>query len=220
MKNLLRPLKKRLSGRFLPRLIYVAMRTIYASMRVQIVGADIPRLFHDRGEGVINVFWHGRLLMTQFAYEGRGLHVLASNHGDGEMIGNVARCFGFHLVRGSSSKRGAGALMELVRLARKNCDLAVTPDGPRGPAEVVKPGVAQVARITGRPVIPSAFSSSKAKQFNSWDRFRLPYPFSRGVFVWGEPLYYREGEDMEEFRRRIEEALRETTAKADGFFRS
>ena len=206
MKKLLRPLKKRLSRRFLPKLLYLLMRALYATMRVRIVGAEIPRAFHEKGEGVINVFWHGRLLLTQFAYEGKELHVLASPHGDGEIIGKVSKYFGFHLVRGSSNKRGAGALMELVRLARKNCDLVITPDGPRGPAEVVKPGVAQVARITGRPVIPSAFSSSRAKEFRSWDRFRLPYPFSRAVFVWGEPLYYREGEDMEEFRRRIENA--------------
>ena len=174
MKKLLRPLKKRLSRRVLPKLLYLLIRALYATMRVRIVGAEIPRAFHEKGEGVINVLWHGRLLLTQFAYEGKGLHVLASPHGDGEIIGKVSQYFGFHLVRGSSNKRGAGALMELVRLARKNCDLAITPDGPRGPAEVVKLGVAQVARITGRPVILSAFSSSRAKEFHSWDRFASP----------------------------------------------
>jgi hypothetical protein len=108
-------------------------------------------------------------------------------------------------------------MRELVRLGRKNSDMAITPDGPRGPAEVVKPGVAHVARLTGRPILPLSFASSRFKRFNSWDRFLLPYPFSRGVFVWGEPLYYRKGEALEAFRLRIDEALRDTTRRADTY---
>jgi hypothetical protein len=155
--------------------------------------------------------------MSPFAYLGSKIHALVSSHKDGEILANVFKCFNIALVRGSSSKRGSRALIELVRLARKNCDLAITPDGPRGPAEVVKPGVAQLARLSGRPVIPLAFSCSSGKRFGSWDRFLMPYPFSSGVFIWGEPLYYRKGEDLEVFRRRIEEALSDTTRRADDY---
>lgn len=217
MKRLLKDIKNRFAGGFLPRLIYLIVRVLYATMRVRVVGGEIPRSFHGKGEGTINVFWHSRLLMTPFAYGGKGLHVLISSHGDGEIIANASKRFGFHLVRGSSSKGGTEALKEMVRLARRNRDLAITPDGPRGPAGVVKPGAAQIARMTGRPIVPLAFAASRAKRFRSWDRFLLPYPFSRGVFVWGEPLYYREGEDMEAFRLRIEEALRQTTMQADEY---
>ncbi|KAF0220705.1 MAG: hypothetical protein FD174_1029 [Geobacteraceae bacterium] len=220
MKNLLRKIKNRLAGGLLPKLIFAVVRLLYATMRTRVVGGEIPQSFHDRGEGTINVFWHGRLLMLPFFYKGKGLHVLISSHGDGEIIANVMRLFGFHPVRGSSSKGGKEALHELMRLARENRDLAITPDGPRGPAEVVKPGVAQLARITGRPVITLAFSSSRGKRFSSWDRFLVPYPFSRGVFVWGEPLHYRKGEEMETFRLRIEEALRATTQRADEYIGS
>ena len=153
--------------------------------------------------------------MAPLAYMGKNMNVLISSHGDGELIANVMKKFGFHLVRGSSSKGGTEAIRELVRLGRKNSDMAITPDGPRGPAEVVKSGVAHVARITGRPILPLSFSSSRCRRFNSWDRFLLPYPFSRGVFVWGEPLFYRKGEELEIFRRRIEEALHGTTLRAD-----
>jgi lysophospholipid acyltransferase (LPLAT)-like uncharacterized protein len=106
----------------------------------------------------------------------------------------------------------------MVRLARENCDIGITPDGPRGPAEVVKPGVATLACLTKRPVIPMAYSCSRFKRLSSWDRFMFPYPFSRAVFVWGEPLSCREGEEQEEFRKRVEAALKEVTARADGFF--
>lgn len=215
MKDLLRALKNRLAGGFLPVLIYIAIRALFATMRISVYGEEMARPFHDRGEGVIVIFWHNRLLMAPLAYMGKDMNVLISSHGDGEVIANVMKKFDFQLVRGSSSKGGSGAMRELVRLGRRNSDIAITPDGPRGPAEVVKPGVAQVARMTGRPILPLAFSSSRSKRFNSWDRFLLPYPFSRGVFAWGEPLYYRKGEELEVFRRRIEQALRDTTLRAD-----
>lgn len=215
MTNLLRKLKIQLSGVVLPALIYRIVRLLYASMRIRVVGGEIPRQFHDRGEGVIVVFWHNRLLMCPFAYMGKDMNVLVSRHGDGEIMVNAMKGFGFRPVRGSSSKGGAEALRELVRLVFNNSDLGITPDGPRGPREVVKQGVAHVARITGRAILPLSFASSRSKRFNSWDRFLLPYPFSRGVFVWGEPLYSRKGEALEVFRLRIEEALHDTTRRTD-----
>ena len=220
MKERLKEIKNRLAGGLLPKLVYILIRGLYATMRVRVIGGEIPRAFHDRGEGTINVFWHARLLLLPFAYLGeKSPHILISGHGDGEIIANVMKCFGFSLVRGSSSKRGKEALHEMVKLARENQDLGITPDGPRGPAEVVKPGVPLLGRLTGRPVIPLAYSCSRAKRFTSWDRFMLPYPFSRGVIVWGEPLYCSAGEHAEAFRQRIEQSLREVTARADGYFR-
>ena len=217
MKKSLKKLKSRLTSGFLPALIYLCVRALYASIRVRVVGEEIPRVFHERGEGIIVVFWHSRLLLSPFAYMGKDMNVLISSHGDGELIANATKRFGVHPVRGSSSKGGTEAMREMVRLGRKNSDLSITPDGPRGPAEVVKSGVAHVARVTGRPILPLSFSSSRFRRFDSWDRFLLPYPFSSGVFVWGEPLYYRKGEAMEAFRLRIEEALRDTTRRADEY---
>lgn len=218
MKKLWRTFKKRLAGRLLGTVIYWAMRILRLTMRIRIIGGEVPQAFHDRGEGLIGAFWHGRLLLAVFAYTGKRLHVLVSSHGDGDIIGNVMKKFGLGLVRGSSSKRGKEALREMVKLASENHDLAITPDGPRGPAEVVKPGIANLACLTGKAVITMAWSCSKSKRFSSWDRFMLPYPFSRGVVVWGEPLYRRDGEHPEAFRQRIEQALKDVTAKADGYF--
>jgi lysophospholipid acyltransferase (LPLAT)-like uncharacterized protein len=215
IKYILRRVKNRQATGLLPSLIYFAVRFLHATMRIRTVGAEIPQVFHLRDEGIIIAFWHSRLLMVPFAYKGRCGYALVSGHGDGEIIANVLKSFQISLVRGSSSKKGTKALMELVRLARKNCDLAIIPDGPRGPAETVKAGVAQLARLTGRPVVPLAFSSSNCKRFRSWDRFLLPYPFSSCVFVWGEPLFYQGGEELEAFRLRIEHAIRETTFRAD-----
>jgi lysophospholipid acyltransferase (LPLAT)-like uncharacterized protein len=219
MKERLKEIKNRLAGGILPKLIYVLIRGLYATLRVRIIRGEIPQAFHDRGEGLIGVFWHSRLLLPVFAYTGKGFHVLISSHGDGEIIANVMKKFGHKLVRGSSSKRGREALREMIQLAQDNQDIGITPDGPRGPAEVVKPGVAILACMTKRPVVPMAYSCRRAKRLNSWDRFMLPYPFSRTVFVWGEPLWCREEERPEDFRQRVEEALKAVTTQADGYFR-
>ena len=220
MREYLKNLKNRFADGLLPNLVYLVIRALRVTMRVRIIGGDIPQALHDKGIGVINVFWHARLLLVPFAYTGEKVHVLISSHGDGKIIANVMKSFGFGVVHGSSSKEGRKAYREMVQLARADRDLAITPDGPRGPAEVVKPGVVNLALQTGRPIIPLAYSASRTKRFTSWDRFMVPYPFSRGVIVWGTPLYRRDGEDPEVFRGRIEEALKEVTAKADGYFRS
>jgi lysophospholipid acyltransferase (LPLAT)-like uncharacterized protein len=219
MKKILKSLKTRLPANFLPFLFYLAIRGLYATIRVRVVGAEIPEAFYRRGEGLIFAFWHGRMILSHFAYRGAGAHVLVSTHGDGELIARVMQYFGIRLVRGSSTKGGKEALEEMLHLARQNRDLVITPDGPRGPVHRVKPGVAQLARRSGLAVMPYAFAVSRGKELRSWDRFLLPYPFSRAVHVCGEPIRYREGEDSEAFRLRIEQALIETTAKADGYFR-
>lgn len=218
MRERLKEIKNRCADGFLPSFVYLVVRLIYATMRVRIIGGEIPQALHDNGVGIINVFWHARLLMVPFAYTGDKVHVLISSHGDGKIIANVMKKFGFGVVYGSSSREGKKAYREMVKLARSDRDLAITPDGPRGPAETVKHGVASLACLTGRPVVPLAYSASRVKRFSSWDRFLVPIPFSRGVIVWGDPVYRREGEDPEAFRQRIEQALTEITAKADGYF--
>lgn len=197
------------------RLIHLILWILRLTMRVRVEGGEIMRDFTSRGEGFIGIFWHARLLMIPFIYPGKRMNVLIGTHRDGQIIADVMHCFGFRTVRGSSSKGGDKAVKEMVKLLASNNDLAITPDGPKGPAETLKPGVAQIARLSGKAVVPIAFGASRYRRFRSWDRFILPYPFCRGVFVIGEPLRYVKGEDMESFRLRIETALKEATERAD-----
>jgi len=219
MKKLKRRLKRKLnqamSSQPLAFLLVLLIRFIYATMRITVVGKDILPGFAARGEGYVGAFWHARILMIPFLYPGKALHILVSQHRDGEIIANILRQFGFCLVRGSSSKGGHDALREMMRLLRADNDLGIAADGPRGPAEVLKPGAAQLGRISGKAVIPITFAASMAFRLTSWDRFMFPLPFSRGVYVVGEPVRHEKGEDVEEYRLRIENALRGITAKAD-----
>lgn len=219
MKELRRKIAAYLSGRFVSQIIHAVIRLLNATMRVTYVGKEIMPAFAARGEGFIGVFWHSRLLMLPLIYPGKRIHILISSHRDGEIIANVMKCFGFDLVRGSSTKGGMAALREMVSLLKQGSDIGITPDGPKGPAEEVKAGVAQLAKLSGKGVIPIAYSASRAFRCTSWDRFLVPFPFSRLVFVVGEPLYYRDGEDLEGFRLRIEVALKDVTGRADTFFR-
>jgi hypothetical protein len=100
-------------------------------------------------------------------------------------------------------------------------DIAIVPDGPRGPRHQVQIGVIELAKLTGRAVIPLTFSASKRKIFNTWDQFLLPYPFSKGVFIWGEPIYVDQNGDrtyLEEKRILLENRLKELTERADHYF--
>ena len=185
MKKLKRRLKRKLnqamSSQPLSFLMVLLLRLIYATMRITVVGREILPGFAARGEGYVGAFWHARIIMIPFLYPGKALHILVSQHRDGEIIANILRQFGFCLVRGSSSKGGHDALREMMRLLRADNDLGIAADGPRGPAEVLKPGAAQLGRISGKAVIPISFSASMAFRFTSWDRFMFPLPFSRGV---------------------------------------
>lgn len=131
---------------------------------------------HHRGQPIILTFWHAQQLMIPLGYRGKGTHILISRHRDGEVIARIVARFGHQAVRGSSTRGGAGALRELIRLGRSGADLVVTPDGPKGPRQVAKLGVIQLARATGHPIVPLAFNCSKKNSSRvgiiSWSRTR------------------------------------------------
>lgn len=194
------------------------IRLIRRTMRIETVSPPPwEELNRERG-GVIFAFWHSRLLLMPYIYRGRDAAVLISRHRDGEIISRTMSRFGFSSVRGSSTRGGASALRQMPRLVREGRDLAITPDGPRGPARRVQPGIILTARLSGRPVLPVSFASQHFYSFGSWDRFQVPRPFSRGVFVWGEPLRVTREDDLEERRLALENVLNDITRRADEWF--
>jgi lysophospholipid acyltransferase (LPLAT)-like uncharacterized protein len=109
----------------------------------------------------------------------------------------------------------------MVRTLKSGCDVAITPDGPRGPRYTAQNGAVVLAKLTGVPICPVSFGASKKKQFSSWDGFILPHLFSKGVFIWGEPIFVGEDADKEEIgkkRTELEVSLKELTKKADSYF--
>ena len=160
-----------------------------ATLRRRDIGRQHVESCLARGERVIVAFWHARLLMMPFAYPGRPAAILISQHRDGEYITRIAERLGFTVVRGSATRGGARAFMQLIRSLREGNNVVITPDGPKGPRQQAKSGVIELARLSGMPLLPVAFGAWPRTIMKSWDRFLLPHPFGRAVFVWGEPIY-------------------------------
>jgi len=217
----LKTFRKKLVVSLGPSLAYWVIKLLGWTMEFEEVHPEIPRSFWEKGIPGIGVFWHGRLLMMPRLYKGKKLSFLVSPHRDGQIVGRALKRFGFHAILGSTNRRGFSAFKQMLRVNREGSDIALVPDGPRGPRYQVQIGVIELAKLTGRPVVPVTFSSSKRKLFKTWDQFLLPYPFSRGVFIWGEPVYVDPKGDrthLEEKRALLERRLNELTEKADHYF--
>jgi len=192
---------------------------LHRSLRLRMVGLEWAEAFHAReGRPLILAFWHGRLLMMPFSWPGRPVTVLVSQHADGEVISRILRRFGIRSVRGSTFRGAHGGFRAMLRAYREGSHLGIAPDGPRGPREQVQLGTIELARRTGAPVVPIGFGASRGWFLPTWDRFFLPRPFARGVFVFGDALVVPQGSDrplLEAARGELERRLAAVTAAAD-----
>ena len=215
----LKRLKKKLVEKFGPWLAFWIIKLLGRTMRLVELHPEIPRSFWEKGIPAIGALWHGRLLMMPIIYKGKKLSFLVSPHRDGQVMGKALKRFGFHAILGSTTRKGFSGFKQMVRA--HGSDIGIVPDGPRGPRQQVQIGVIELARRTGNPILPLTFSASKKKIFKTWDRFLLPYPFSKGVFIWGEPIYVDRNGDrgyLEEMRLLVEKRLNELTEEADRYF--
>ncbi len=183
--------------------------------RKEILGEEHLRSSWQRGERVIIPFWHDQLFLLVFGYPEKNAKLLISSSKDGELLARTMKYFEQDTVRGSSSRGGRAAFKQMLDLCKEPFDIVLTPDGPRGPRHELKNGVVQLARMSGRPVMPLAYVCSRGHRFKSWDRFMFPYPFARGVYSFGEPLYYDKGEGVDVFRQRIIEAMEANQQQAE-----
>lgn len=210
MARLTERLLLRIGPWFAARLI----RLLHACLRIEVLGERPLRELWEARRQVILAFWHDQLFMMARGYRGPGACVLISASRDGEYIARTVRYFGIGSVRGSSTRGGRAAFREMLGLAKAPQDLVITPDGPKGPRHEVKDGIVQLARLSGRPVVPMAFACSRGHRFRSWDRFLLPLPPGRGVFSFGVPLYYAEHDTADSFRLKLQQAMDENVEAA------
>lgn len=198
--------------------VFAAIRTVALTLRYRWVNRS--ELFNGEPPGpAIYCVWHNRLALSVIAYQNYaqkrartpGIAGLVSASKDGGFLVGILECFGVQPVRGSSSRRGPQALLELTTWADRGYDLAITPDGPRGPRYVVQDGVMSLAQLTGLPIIPFTYNLDWKIRVKSWDGFLIPLPFSRCEMNFGEPIRVpREATDSEReaLRQRLETSLR------------
>ena len=148
------------------------------------------------GQQPILALWHGRILPGLHYFRNRGVVVITSQNFDGEWIARILHKFGFGTARGSTSRGGARALVQLRRDLAAGKPAAFTVDGPRGPARVVQPGVAFLAGATGYPILPYHIESNRHWTLRSWDKTQIPKPFSTVVLVIGTPIKVSGTDDL------------------------
>ncbi len=199
--------------------VYALVRVVSLTLRYR--WQDRSGFFGEQPPGpAIYAAWHNRLLLSMTAYYGYarkrnstpGIAAMVSASRDGGFLAAILECFRVEPVRGSSSRRGPQALLELTTWAERGYDLAITPDGPRGPCCKVQDGVMSLAQITGLPIIPFSFQLGWKVRFNSWDRFQVPLPFSRCDMMLAEALRVpRDASETarEELRQQLERTLKD-----------
>ena len=168
------------------------------------------------GAPPIMAFWHGRILSGTWVFRNRGIVVMASANFDGQWIARIIERFGFRVVRGSSSRGGARALLEMKREIERGHPVAFTLDGPRGPARVAQPGALWLAGATGSPILPFHAEATRYWNANSWDRTQVPKPFSTVALAIGEPLRVPDTteEQIERATATLEGGLKQTETRA------
>jgi len=195
------------------------IRAVHATGRWEVVGGAVPAAFWDRGQPFILAFWHGRILMMPYCWRrSRPIGMLISDHRDGQIIARTVRHFGIDTISGSTTRGGGPALRAMLKSLKDGVCVGVTPDGPRGPRMRAAAGIVQLARLSGASIVPCTFSAVRRRQLGTWDGFVVAWPFSRGVFVWGEPIAVpREADDqaLEQVRQQVERTLIAITADAD-----
>jgi lysophospholipid acyltransferase (LPLAT)-like uncharacterized protein len=201
-----------------PHIAHAYIRLLHATMKIEARGAEaLAASRRDPGHYVL-CFWHSRFVLMPYCYPGPRIVVLSSNHRDAEALVRILRKFGIEQARGSSTSGGATGMRQILRKVQEGCDVGLTPDGPRGPRRRVQPGVVAVGRFTGLPIIPVTFSASSARRLRSWDRTLLPKFFSRGLFVYGNPVSVPRDADpavLEQKRLELESELDRITDEAD-----
>ncbi len=195
------------------------IRFVYRTNHWTVEGGEAPRRLVADGQAFIGAFWHGRMMMIPMAWQRMApMHMLISAHRDGQIIADAVSYFGIQAIAGSTHRGGSAALRNLLKKLKEGDCVAITPDGPRGPAMSVSIGIVNAARLAQVLIVPITYATSRRWIFPSWDRFHVALPFGRGLFLWGQPIDIATELDetgLEHARSLIEARMIEMVDEAD-----
>jgi lysophospholipid acyltransferase (LPLAT)-like uncharacterized protein len=204
--------------RFLPALSWGLMHCLCFTFRTMIIGSNHLIQLQKTGNRIIFVFWHGRQFMFIPYLSKTHTAALASPSRDGRMNARLLENLGYEIIFGSSEKSPVKAVIGCIAKIRKGYNLLVTPDGPRGPAQNVKPGALYIAKKTHSMILPLSFSARPVIVMKSWDRYLLPLPFAKIVIGIGEPFrpsFSLEESDIEKECQFLKDRLNQITLRVD-----
>ena len=189
---------------------------LYNTNKWNIEGEEHYKKLIDQGQSVIISIWHGRVLtfVKQLAY--KKYYAVAGTHYDAEIIARICANLGWNVIRGSSSDKGREAYEAILdALNQPGSVVAMTPDGPKGPAKIPKAGIVKAAQRTGAVIIPAAAHSTKRWGFTNWDTFYVAKPFSKIVLRYGSPLVFKKTDDFQECTDKLKHALDSLETEVD-----
>jgi lysophospholipid acyltransferase (LPLAT)-like uncharacterized protein len=202
---------KRIQAHLISILGYRLVQLLGSTLRWKTEGLEHFDAIVAGGHQPVMAFWHGRILPATYYFRRRGIVVITSENFDGEWIAGIIERFGYGTARGSTSRGGRKALLQLTRDLAAGKPAGFTLDGPRGPARVAQPGAVWLSKATGNPLLPFHLEASRAWTLNSWDRTQIPKPFSRVAIAMGEPFQVASDADegaLERARLMLEERLK------------
>jgi lysophospholipid acyltransferase (LPLAT)-like uncharacterized protein len=202
--------RRRLLIRAVGLTAYALINVIGRTVRFKVEGSDHWDALTLSGRLPILAIWHNRSFLGTYFLRNRGLVVLTSKSIDGEYIARFIQRFGFGAVRGSSTRGGVGAIVEMARLMRAGGPTAFTPDGPKGPVYVAKMGPVLLAKKSGHPVLPIMVTPDRFWKANSWDGYQIPKPFTPATVKMAPPIFVPSNADasmMEAKRQELQQAL-------------
>ena len=198
-------------------LAYPIIAALGGTLRWRVTGLEHLDAIRAAGHQPVMGFWHGRILSATYYFRRRGIVVITSENFDGEWIAGIIERFGYGTARGSTSRGGRKALLQLTRDLAAGKPAGFTLDGPRGPARVAQPGALWLSKATGHPVLPFHLEASRSWTLNSWDRTQIPKPFSTVAIAMGEPFQVASDADegaLERARLMLEERLKMLETRA------
>jgi lysophospholipid acyltransferase (LPLAT)-like uncharacterized protein len=199
------PLKERILIRLADIAFFLAIKILGSTVRFEVQGRENLEAIEQAGKIPIYTFWHDRIFLGTHFFRRRGIVVMTSKSFDGEYIARFIQRFGYGAIRGSSSRGGAKALVEMIKALRRGVPMAFAIDGPRGPKYEVKPGAVMLAKKTGNPIMPFVIESKNFWQTKSWDQMQIPKPHTRAVTIIGEPIYVDENADDDAVKSKLDE---------------
>jgi hypothetical protein len=208
---------KRLQAALIAAAGYRVVAALGATLRWKTEGLEQFEAIARSGRQPIMAFWHGRILPATYFFRRRGIVVITSENFDGEWIAGIIERFGYGTARGSTSRGGRRALLQLTRDMAAGKAAGFTVDGPRGPARTAQPGAVWLAKATGNPVLPFHLEADRHWTMGSWDRTQIPKPFSTVAIAVGEPFDVSADADaagIEAARRELDQRLRALEPRA------
>ena len=185
--------------------------------RINYINISIPQSFWKNNKPFILAFWHSQLMMIGFSWKkNKNVNILASGHSDGRFGAIVGKYFNLNNIQ-TSKKNNSISLRPIFKLLNDNNYIGITPDGPRGPKEIVSEGIIKIAKSSKVPIIPVGFWSSNNFKLKSWDSFLITLPFSKCSFVWNKPLeipYNIQENQIQHYQKLLQEKINQSVKKA------